>query len=334
MIGRRSSIMSSERTGDNTPDEALLSQLYLRLEEYGATNHATEYDVRGSLERFDAWLSGIRAIDRWGWVAADGTVYVRTAEGERVIGTGHADRPEEALTFFRRKYETLVGEVSLLERQVSAADLTPSQARTAIKRLQAAVTGAQAIGDLADLLVRLDTLARHFERDVTVTGSPTEFSVQVLTEDGWPRLRDIRLTALKSDPTAFLASYETELAYLESKWRREFSRGEWYVMGASGRDIGLVGATRWPDLPQHECDLEFLWVAPEFRRAAAATLLLRTVLDRLRDSGVRTIWLWLLNGNDPALRLFEQFGFQSTNQRQSLPDNPARSEERMSLRLS
>ncbi len=56
--------------------------------------------------------------------------------------------------------------------------------------------------------------------------------------------------------------------------------------------------------------------------AVSPRTLLRTVLDRLRDSGVHTVWLWILNGNDPALRLYEQFGFQSTNQRQPLPDDP------------
>jgi ribosomal protein S18 acetylase RimI-like enzyme len=168
----------------------------------------------------------------------------------------------------------------------------------------------------------------------SVAGSPTSFRVEVLTENEWRRLRDIRLTALNTDPTAFLSSHETELAHPEPRWRQEFSRGEWYVMCAGGQDVGLVGATRGPDLPPHECDLEFLWVAPESRRAGAATILLRTVLDRLRDAGVRTAWLWILNGNDPALRLYEQFGFQSTNRRQPLPKQPSRYEERMRLRLS
>jgi ribosomal protein S18 acetylase RimI-like enzyme len=167
-----------------------------------------------------------------------------------------------------------------------------------------------------------------------VTGSPTNFRVEVLTENAWHRLRNIRLAALDTDPTVFLSSHETELAYLEPRWRQEFSRGEWYVMGESGQDVGLVGATRGPDLPLHECDLEFLWVAPDSRRAGGATMLLRTVLDRLRDSGVRTVWLWILNGNDLAMHLYEQFGFQSTNERQPLPEQPGRYEERMRMRLS
>jgi ribosomal protein S18 acetylase RimI-like enzyme len=166
-----------------------------------------------------------------------------------------------------------------------------------------------------------------------VAGS-TSYRVEVLTENDWPRLRDIRLAALTDDPLAFLATYEREAAYDEQRWRWEFARGEWNVMLASDADVGVVGATREPGMPPHECHLEFLWIAPGSRRAGAATMLLRTVLDRLRDSGVRTVWLWILNGNDPALSLYQQFGFQSTNERQALPDDPERSEERMKLRLS
>jgi len=40
------------------------------------------------------------ASDAWGRVADDGTVYVRTAEGERVVGSWQAGSPDEALAFF------------------------------------------------------------------------------------------------------------------------------------------------------------------------------------------------------------------------------------------
>jgi ribosomal protein S18 acetylase RimI-like enzyme len=167
-----------------------------------------------------------------------------------------------------------------------------------------------------------------------VAGSRTSFRVEVLTDDDWPRLRNIRLSALRDDPLAFLSTDERELDYDEQRWRQKFSRSEWNVMLADDQDVGLVGATREPQTPQHECDLEFLWIEPGSRRAGLATMLLRTVLDRLRDFGVRTIWVWILNGNDPTLHLYEQFGFQGTNQRQPLPKQPGLYEERMRLRLS
>ena len=69
------------------------------------------------------------ANDPWGRVDADGTVYVRTADGERVIGSWQAGSPDEALAFYRRKYEALETEVVLLEQRISATDLPPGPGR-------------------------------------------------------------------------------------------------------------------------------------------------------------------------------------------------------------
>ena len=94
----------------------------------------------------------------WGRVDPDGTVYVRTAEGERVIGSWQAGSPEEALAFYRRKYESLETEVTLLEQRLSSTDLSPAQAQSSVERLRKTVTEANAIGDLDGLCGRLDKL--------------------------------------------------------------------------------------------------------------------------------------------------------------------------------
>lgn len=52
----------------------------------------------------------------WGWVAEDGTVYVRTASGERAVGSWRAGSPSEGLAHFQRRYDDLCAEVELLER--------------------------------------------------------------------------------------------------------------------------------------------------------------------------------------------------------------------------
>src|SRR6201996_1595905 len=83
----------------------------------------------------------------WGRVDPDGTVYVRTAEGERVIGSWQAGSPEEALAFYRRKYESLETEVTLLEQRLNSTDLSPSQAQASVERLRKTVTGANASDD-------------------------------------------------------------------------------------------------------------------------------------------------------------------------------------------
>ena len=94
----------------------------------------------------------------FGRVDPDGTVYVRTAAGERAVGQV-PDVPEaEALAFFTRRYEALALEVSLLERRVASGALSPDDAAGSIKTVRNAVTDAHAVGDLDGLLTRLQAL--------------------------------------------------------------------------------------------------------------------------------------------------------------------------------
>jgi hypothetical protein len=96
--------------------------------------------------------------DPWGRVDEDGTVYVRTATGERTVGSWQAGAPEEALAYFRRKYDALVTEIDLLEQRIKTTDLAASQAEHTIARLRESVTEAHAVGDLDGLARRLDGL--------------------------------------------------------------------------------------------------------------------------------------------------------------------------------
>jgi hypothetical protein len=96
--------------------------------------------------------------DPWGRVDEDGTVYVRTADGERAVGSWQAGAPEEALAYFKRKYDSLVTEIELLEQRIRTTDLAPAQAQSGIDRLRESVTDAHAVGDLDALIRRLETL--------------------------------------------------------------------------------------------------------------------------------------------------------------------------------
>jgi Domain of Unknown Function (DUF349) len=98
------------------------------------------------------------ANDPWGRVDADGTVYVRTADGERVIGSWAAGSPEEALAFFRRKYQSLETEVALIEQRMSSTEIAPAQAQATVQRLLRTCADANALGDLDGLRTRLEAL--------------------------------------------------------------------------------------------------------------------------------------------------------------------------------
>ncbi|GAA1919312.1 DUF349 domain-containing protein [Nocardioides hwasunensis] len=95
----------------------------------------------------------------WGRVAEDGTVYVRTADGERSVGSYEAGTPAEALEFFAKRFEELEGKVHLLEQRVASGRLAPEEATSSIKSLREQVVDAHAVGDLVSLAGRLDALA-------------------------------------------------------------------------------------------------------------------------------------------------------------------------------
>ncbi|MFZ3556166.1 MULTISPECIES: DUF349 domain-containing protein [unclassified Streptomyces] len=102
--------------------------------------------------------------DPWGRVDETGTVYVRNADGtEREVGSWKAGSPDEALAYFKRKYDGLVVEIGLLERRVKTTDLSAKDAMTAIEHLREQVTDAHAIGDLEALGKRLDKLVETVE---------------------------------------------------------------------------------------------------------------------------------------------------------------------------
>lgn len=95
----------------------------------------------------------------WGRVAEDGTVYVRTADGERSVGSYEAGTPAEALEFFTKRYEELEGKVHLLEQRVASGRLAPEEATSSARTLREQVVDAHAVGDLVSLAARLDALA-------------------------------------------------------------------------------------------------------------------------------------------------------------------------------
>nr|WP_227467895.1 DUF349 domain-containing protein [Nocardioides lijunqiniae] len=94
----------------------------------------------------------------WGRVGDDGTVYVRTTDGERAVGQYPVGTPEEALKFYTDRYLALETEVSLLDQRVRSGVLAPEEAAESVKLVRAQVVDANAVGDLAALAAKLDSL--------------------------------------------------------------------------------------------------------------------------------------------------------------------------------
>lgn len=106
----------------------------------------------------------VEASCEWGRVAVDGSVFVRTAEGEKQIGSWAAGTPADGLAFFERKFDGLKAEVELLEKRLNGSNLDVKDADSAIAKLREALVEPHAIGDLAALRTRLDRLGEVAEK--------------------------------------------------------------------------------------------------------------------------------------------------------------------------
>jgi hypothetical protein len=91
---------------------------------------------------------------RWGRVDEDGTVYVRTVDGERAVGSWQAGEPVAGLAHYARRFDDLATEVSLLEARLKAHTGNPSEIKGKAQALAESIPTAAAVGDLDGLAAR------------------------------------------------------------------------------------------------------------------------------------------------------------------------------------
>ena len=99
-----------------------------------------------------------RMTSEWGRIDADGTVFVKTADGDREIGSWQAGDAEAGLQFYIRRYEDLATEISLLGTRLESGNGDPASTRTHAQELKQQLPTVAAIGDLAALDAKLDVI--------------------------------------------------------------------------------------------------------------------------------------------------------------------------------
>lgn len=100
---------------------------------------------------------------KWGRVDEDGTVYVKTAEGERAIGSWQAGTPEEGLAHYGQRYDDLSTEIELLEARLTAHSGDAAQIKKTAGELRGSLPTASVIGDIDALDKRLEKVIEHSE---------------------------------------------------------------------------------------------------------------------------------------------------------------------------
>lgn len=165
------------------------------------------------------------------------------------------------------------------------------------------------------------------------------FAVRRLRATEAVPLRALRLRALADAPASF-ATTVAEAAARPPTWWEEtatrWSEGDSHAMFIATLDdrwVGLVGAFRPEDRPS-AIELVQMWSDPAWRRHGVATALVRAAVAWAEDVAASEVALWVMRGNEPALRLYERCGFARTDDVQALPSDPCKDEIRMVRRLA
>jgi hypothetical protein len=102
----------------------------------------------------------------YGRIDADGTVYLRTADGERIVGSWQAGSPDEGLRHFERRFVDLAAQVELLAQRLQSGVADPASLRASAQRLRGTVASAPVVGDVGALEQRLTELTEIADRRI------------------------------------------------------------------------------------------------------------------------------------------------------------------------
>jgi ribosomal protein S18 acetylase RimI-like enzyme len=133
-------------------------------------------------------------------------------------------------------------------------------------------------------------------------------NLRFLRPADWQALRDVRLAALQDSPHAFTSHYALEWRWTETEWRRTFKSSTWIVAHTAEEVAGLARSVQEPWLPRAR-NLESIWVAPTYRHRGVCGDLVRALSKRERWRGATQLLLWVLDGNQEALRAYAALGF-------------------------
>jgi hypothetical protein len=98
---------------------------------------------------------------RFGRVDADGTVWLITGSGERVIGSWQAGDTEAAFEHFGRRFDDLHTEVALMEHRLESGTGDARKIKSAAAALAETLPEAHVLGDVDALAARLTAIVEH-----------------------------------------------------------------------------------------------------------------------------------------------------------------------------
>ncbi|OBK83099.1 DUF349 domain-containing protein [Mycobacterium sp. 1165178.9] len=111
---------------------------------------------------------------QFGRVDDDGTVWLVSSAGERIIGSWQAGDREAAFAHFGRRFDDLATEVTLMEERLASGSGDARKIKAHAAELTETLPTAAVLGDVDALAGRLSTIAEHAEAAVAADRSRRE----------------------------------------------------------------------------------------------------------------------------------------------------------------
>jgi RimJ/RimL family protein N-acetyltransferase len=149
------------------------------------------------------------------------------------------------------------------------------------------------------------------------SASPDRFTIRAVREEDTDALRELRLEALRTCPTAFGSDFAEDGSRPMQWWidlvRRSTGEANDVIFIAVDSDGQLVGMTGVHGTSKRkEAHRGYVWgvyVRPAARGRRLGDRLLGAAIDWSRGKGLRLLTLGVAVGNDPARRCYDRAGF-------------------------
>jgi len=140
----------------------------------------------------------------------------------------------------------------------------------------------------------------------------SSIGIRKLPRSRWKDYRNLRLEALKSDPSAFGSSFEEEVTLTEGEWKRRIKN----ILFAMSNDtpVGMIGYVFGDRLKtKHIAEILGVYVNSGHRGEGIGTKMLGRALQMIRKNkrAVKAA-LWVNPEQLAAVRLYKKFGFVVT----------------------
>jgi GNAT superfamily N-acetyltransferase len=141
----------------------------------------------------------------------------------------------------------------------------------------------------------------------------------------WQRLRDLRLRALADTPQAFAETLKEAQQLSDDEWKERVAPSkERASFVEEADDRSLIGmAFGFFDASEEVVYLGGMFVDPARRGAGVGRRLVEAVESWARERGTQRIELEVNPEMTPALRLYENCGYQPTGNMRQLPSHPS-----------